>query len=63
MTPPAKADRPAAFKPARAAKTPPVAAPEKIAFHGSSFFLKYVNVQSKQLNKTPQTAKLPEEEE
>ena len=38
---------------------PPVAAPDAIAFHGSSFFLMYVNVQSQIENNVPHTAKLP----
>ena len=36
-TPPTSALLPAAFKPALAARMPPVAAPEMIAFQGSSY--------------------------
>ena len=45
-TPPMTADWPAALGPALAARTPPVANPERMAFHGSSFFLIAVRVQS-----------------
>lgn len=48
-----------AATPLRAARIPPVAAPETIEFQGSSFCLKCTNVQSIVLNIPPQTAKFP----
>lgn len=45
--------------PLRAARMPPVAAPEIIEFQGSSFFRKCTSVQSIVLNMPPHTAKLP----
>ena len=39
---------------------PPVAAPEAIAFNGSSFFRIQLKVQSQIENNVPQIAKLPE---
>jgi len=39
---------------------PPVNAPLAIEFHGSSFCLRYTNVQSTVENKPPHTAKLPD---
>lgn len=59
INPPAKALLPAAFIPALAANIPPEAAPDIIAFQGSSFFLIYVKVQSQHENNVPQIAKLP----
>lgn len=58
-TPPIIADPVIAATPFRAAKIPPVAAPEIIEFQGSSFFLKCTSVQSIVLNIPPHTAKLP----
>lgn len=57
--PPTTADTVAAFAPPRAASTPPVKAPDKIEFHGSSFCLIPLRPQSKVENRPPQTAKLP----
>lgn len=59
-TPPTAADRLAARQPPRAARTPPVAAPEMIEFHGSSFLRIATKVQSNVEKRPPQTAKLPE---
>lgn len=59
MTPPTSAFFPAALSPARMARTPPVAAPERMAFQGSSFLRRAAKVQSKQEKQTPHTAKLP----
>lgn len=53
------ADPAMAGTPLRAAKMPPVAAPEMIEFQGSSFFRKWTNVQSIVLNMPPHTAKFP----
>lgn len=55
-TPPNPADQ---TKPCPICKTPPVAAPAKIEFHGSSFCRAYTIVQSNAENKPPHTAKLP----
>jgi len=59
MTPPINAFFPIALAPARAANKPPVAAPDNIAFHGSSFFLIAEKLQSNDEYNTPHTAKLP----
>ena len=58
-TPPTAAALAMARGPARAARIPPVAAPEIIEFHGSSFCLKAVSVQSQQANIPPHTANCP----
>lgn len=58
-TPPIRAEPAMAGNPLRAAKMPPVAAPEIIEFQGSSFFRKCTSVQSMVLNMPPHTAKLP----
>src|SRR4051812_23776683 len=58
-TPPMMACRQLAPNPPRAAKSPPVAAPLIIEFHGSSLFLAYINAQSNVEKRPPQTAKLP----
>mmetsp|Transcript_16125 Transcript_16125/g.49279 ORF Transcript_16125/g.49279 Transcript_16125/m.49279 type:complete len:243 (-) Transcript_16125:327-1055(-) len=58
-TPPTAALRAAAMGPARSASTPPVAAPERMLFHGSSFCRYHASVQSKLAKMPPQTAKLP----
>mmetsp|Transcript_41771 Transcript_41771/g.94365 ORF Transcript_41771/g.94365 Transcript_41771/m.94365 type:complete len:225 (-) Transcript_41771:78-752(-) len=58
-TPPTAAERPAARHPPRAASTPPVAAPEMIEFHGSSFLRIATSEQSKVENRPPHTAKFP----
>ena len=60
-TPPTAAERPAARQPPRAARTPPVAAPEMIEFHGSSFLRIATREQSKVEKRPPHTAKLPAE--
>ena len=59
ITPPTTAFFPIALTPARAANKPPVAAPDNIAFQGSSFFRIAEKVQSNDEYKTPHTAKLP----
>lgn len=45
-----------AFGPALAANMPPVAAPEMMEFHGSSFCRMVERVQSQQVKRPPQTA-------
>ena len=58
-TPPTTAADAMALGPARAANTPPVAAPLIMEFHGSSFCRTDVNVQSQQAKSPPHTANCP----
>jgi hypothetical protein len=58
-TPPTTAALAAALGPARAAKTPPVVAPLRMEFQGSSFCRMAVKVQSQQAKTPPQTANCP----
>ncbi len=56
---PKNADLTATLAPMRAARRPPVRAPEAIEFHESSFPLTWMSVQSIAENMPPHTAKLP----